>query len=128
MYTCETAGTMSRVISWEEVEHHHGDADQVWTVIHGKVYDMTTFLDEHPGGRAILVENAGLDSSEGFDDVGHSMDAKEMLKDYEIGVIEQDEAPSSGSKGDSWPFMWIPVTCAMLAAVLLVKFTVFNKK
>ena len=119
---------MTRVISWEEIEQHHGDADQVWTVIHGKVYDITKFLDEHPGGRAILVENAGLDSSEGFDDVGHSQDAREMLKDYEIGDTEQDEAPPSKSGGDTWPFMWIPVTCAILAAVLLVKYTILNKK
>ena len=117
---------MSREISWEEIEEHHGDAETVWTVIHDKVYDMTKFLDEHPGGREILIENAGLDSSEGFDDVGHSNDAREMLKDYEIGVVKYDN-PKKASK-DPWPFMWIPVTCAVLAVVLLVKFTVLKKQ
>ena len=37
---------MSREISWEEIEEHHGDAETVWTVIHDKVYDMTKFLDD----------------------------------------------------------------------------------
>ncbi|OEL38442.1 hypothetical protein BAE44_0000540 [Dichanthelium oligosanthes] len=31
----------------------------------GKVYDVTTYVEEHPGGDAIL-NNAGDDSTEGF--------------------------------------------------------------
>ena len=83
---------MSKEISWEEVEQHHGDADTVWTVIKGRVYDVTKFLDEHPGGGEIIKDNAGLDSTEQFEDVGHSSDAWEMLKDYEIGTVEGEEA------------------------------------
>ena len=111
---------MSRRISWEEIEQHHGDADEVWTVIHGKVYDVTKFLDEHPGGREIMVENAGLDSTEPFDDVGHSKDAHEMLKDYEIGVTEDDDHDKALS-GDPWPMMWIPIAGGVLIVAILVK-------
>jgi len=119
----------SKVISWEEVEEHHGDAETVWTVIHGKVYDITKFLDEHPGGRSILVENAGLDSSEGFDDTGHSNDAKEMLKQYEIGIVEEDETSTpASSSSSSWSYLWIPAACAALAAVLVVKLIITQRK
>jgi cytochrome b involved in lipid metabolism len=30
-----------------------------WLVIEGKVYDVTPFLDEHPGGFDTLVSNSG---------------------------------------------------------------------
>ena len=124
---------MSQVISWEEVEQHHGDADTVWTVIKGRVYDVTKFLDEHPGGGEIIKDNAGLDSTEQFEDVGHSSDAWEMLKDYEIGTVEGEEAELEGKKTgrfaekDYMPFLWIPVAAAILTTALVLKLTVFKK-
>lgn len=30
----------------------HNTADNCWIVLHQKVYDVSTFLDEHPGGAA----------------------------------------------------------------------------
>ena len=42
---------------------------------------------QHPGGEEILVENAGIDATENFEDVGHSSDAREMLHDYFIGKV-----------------------------------------
>ena len=32
---------------------------------------MTKFLVEHPGGEEIMLESAGMDSTEGFEDVGY---------------------------------------------------------
>ena len=114
---------MSRVISWEEIQEHHGDAETVWTVIHGKVYDMTKFLDEHPGGRAILVENAGLDSSEEFDDVGHSKDAQEMLDEYEIGRLEEEEEKPK----PWWYFGWIPLAFATIGILCLSRLVISRR-
>ena len=112
---------MSRIIDWEEIEQHHGDAETVWTVINGKVYDLTRFLDEHPGGRAILVENAGLDSSQEFEDVGHSKDAREMLDDYEIGRLEEDL--KQGTDSSPWSG-WIPIACASLGILVLARLVI----
>ena len=61
-----------------------------------QVYDVTKFLAEHPGGEAVLRENSGLDATEQFDDVGHSSDAKEMLKDYYIGQLEGEASSGEG--------------------------------
>ena len=36
-----------------------------------------------------MIENAGIDSTEAFEDVGHSSDAREMLKDYLIGELNE---------------------------------------
>ncbi|NXL36734.1 CYB5B protein, partial [Glaucidium brasilianum] len=70
----------------EEVGKRNSSSE-AWLVIHGRVYDVTRFLEEHPGGEEVLLEQAGRDATEGFEDVGHSMDAREMLKQYYIGEI-----------------------------------------
>ncbi|NXF87431.1 CYB5B protein, partial [Eubucco bourcierii] len=45
------------------------------------------FLLQHPGGEEVLLEQAGRDATESFEDVGHSTDAREMLKQYYIGEV-----------------------------------------
>lgn len=44
---------------------------------------------QHPGGEEILIENAGDDGTEAFEDVGHSSDAREMMKSYLIGELAE---------------------------------------
>ncbi|CAH2217985.1 cytochrome b5-like [Pararge aegeria] len=64
-------------------------------VIENVVYDVTKFLDDHPGGHEVLLNVAGKDASEDFDDVGHSSDAKDMMKKYIIGeLVEEDKVPT----------------------------------
>ncbi|KAE9414254.1 hypothetical protein Angca_006963, partial [Angiostrongylus cantonensis] len=50
-----------------------------------QVYDVTTFLSEHPGGAEAIMEFAGKDATVAFEDVGHSKDAREMTEEYLIG-------------------------------------------
>merc|ERR1712086_506672 len=81
-----------KTFSLEEVAEHiiaKGEDKSIWTVVHDRVYDVTKFLDEHPGGEEIMIENAGIDSTEAFEDVGHSSDAREMLKEYLIGNFKR---------------------------------------
>ena len=47
------------------------------------------------GGEEILIEYAGKDSTEAFDDVGHSQDAKDILKQFHIGTIVESERASN---------------------------------
>lgn len=56
-------------------------------ILHDTVYDVTDFLNEHPGGEEILIDAAGKDATEDFNDVGHSQDAIDLMKKYKIGVI-----------------------------------------
>jgi L-lactate dehydrogenase (cytochrome) len=53
-------------ISKEDVEQH-STADNCWIVVRGFVYDVTVFLDEHPGGKEIILEYAGQDATEAFE-------------------------------------------------------------
>ncbi|KAM3256985.1 hypothetical protein ACQJBY_049394 [Aegilops geniculata] len=57
-------GTTSTSYSKKEVSTHNTRKD-CWIIIKDKVYDVTPYVEEHPGGDAIL-NNAGGDSTEGF--------------------------------------------------------------
>ena len=37
----------------------HNKRDDCWLIIHGKVYDVSAFLREHPGGEDIIIDLAG---------------------------------------------------------------------
>jgi len=60
--------------------------DACWIVIDGKVYDVTSYLQDHPGGEEVLLDVAGGDATEPFHDIGHSKDAKQILAKYEKGL------------------------------------------
>src|SRR6218665_3670505 len=76
----------TKTFTLEEVAKHN-EKKSVWIVIHDAVYDVTPFLDEHPGGEEVLIEQAGKDSTEAFEDVGHSTDARDMMTKYKIGEL-----------------------------------------
>jgi cytochrome b involved in lipid metabolism len=37
----------------------HKSRDSCWVVISGQVYDLTEFLDDHPGGAAVILKYGG---------------------------------------------------------------------
>ncbi|MQL90814.1 hypothetical protein Taro_023418, partial [Colocasia esculenta] len=80
----------------------HSSKEDCWLVIDSKVYDVTQFLEDHPGGEEVLVHaSADGDATESFEDVGHSSTAKSMMTSYLIGVLEGTDPVRSagGSQG-----------------------------
>lgn len=69
----------------------HKDRNSCWVVIHNKVYDVTKFLDEHPGGEEVILDVGGQYATDPFEDVGHSEDARELLDQYLIGELPEEE-------------------------------------
>jgi cytochrome b involved in lipid metabolism len=70
----------------EEVKKHNSP-DDAWTVIGGKVYDITSYVMQHPGGRLILAV-VGKDSTEMLNRVHIDLKLEEFLSPYLIGIIE----------------------------------------
>lgn len=89
----------ARSITMTELKKHDTE-ESPWIVVHGKVYDCTKFLEDHPGGAESIVINAGTDATEEFDAI-HSSKAKAMLEDYFIGhlVIPEIMTPDSSVRG-----------------------------
>ncbi|XP_014279272.1 cytochrome b5 isoform X2 [Halyomorpha halys] len=74
------------------------DSKNTWIVIHNSVYNVTEFLNEHPGGEEVLLEQAGRDATEAFEDVGHSSDARDMMKKFKIGEIAEEDRVQTEKK------------------------------
>lgn len=83
----------------EEVARHASKND-CWTIISGNVYDITTYINRHPGG-AEIVRACGKDANSLFDSrktedgqpVGtgtpHSQTAREQLTTLKIGTLAE---------------------------------------
>ncbi|KAJ5995205.1 cytochrome b5 reductase [Penicillium waksmanii] len=66
----------------------HKAKNDIWVIIHGKVYNITNYVRDHPGGADVLRDVAGTDATEAYEDVGHSEDADEILASYLIGTLK----------------------------------------
>ncbi|OPB44460.1 hypothetical protein A0O28_0027790 [Trichoderma guizhouense] len=73
--------------SQKEIELHNSAGD-AWMVIHGEVYDVTNYIQSHPGGVDVLIEAAGTNASEAFDNAGHSDDAFDLMVPLRIGKLK----------------------------------------
>jgi len=62
-------------------------------VIHNNVYDITTFIPEHPGGTAVFSGGEGdcCDFTEKFNAVGHSEYAVNLLENYKVHELSEDD-------------------------------------
>ncbi|XP_047309048.1 cytochrome B5-like protein [Impatiens glandulifera] len=65
----------------------HNKRTDCWIIIKDKVYDVTSYVEEHPGGDAILV-HAGEDSTEGFYGPQHATRVFDMIEDFYIGELK----------------------------------------
>ncbi|KAK1751247.1 hypothetical protein QBC47DRAFT_454634 [Echria macrotheca] len=68
----------------------HNKPNDVWLILHNKVYDVTAYLQDHPGGDIILKEVAGTDATEAFEEVGHSAEANDELDKLLIGHLAEE--------------------------------------
>ncbi|MBA0674857.1 hypothetical protein Goari_016429 [Gossypium aridum] len=80
-----------QVFVFEEVTKRK-ERDDCWLLISGKV---AQFLEDHPGGDDVLLAASGKDATQDFEDVGHSDDARNMMKKYYIGEVDSTTVPPS---------------------------------
>jgi len=92
---------MAKKFTPEEVATHNSETD-CWIIISGKVYDVTKFLQEHPGGKKVLLKVAGKDATKEFS----GLHSAEVLPKYGpellIGEIEEAKSEQAIEESDRW--------------------------
>jgi 4-hydroxysphinganine ceramide fatty acyl 2-hydroxylase len=84
-----------------EVESHN-NAESCYVTIGSKVYDITSFVDDHPGGGDLILEYAGKDVSDIMGDVvshEHSEAAYEILDDSLVGFLGTTSTTKASANG-----------------------------
>ncbi|XP_028761946.1 cytochrome b5-like [Neltuma alba] len=90
--------TLAKLYTMLEASQHNTE-DDCWVVIDGKVYDVTSYLDDHPGGDEVVLLATGKDATDEFEDAGHSQSARELMEKFCIG--ELDTSPPVSSKNQA---------------------------
>lgn len=67
----------------------HKDGTSCWTTVNGGVYDVTSWINQHPGGSEAILSLCGKDGSGAFTDQhGGQMQPEQELASFKIGVLK----------------------------------------
>ncbi len=83
------ATTSSQVALTKEEVSKHNQRGDCWSIVDGYVYNLTNWIDQHPGGASRIISLCGVDGTSNF--LGQhsgSSSAKSRLKNYELGKLE----------------------------------------
>ncbi|KAF0711806.1 Aste57867_5064 [Aphanomyces stellatus] len=76
-----------KAYTWQEVAKHN-HAGSAWMIVRNKVYDVTQWVDKHPGGREMVLIHSGREATDSFDSYHpFSGKAESVLAKYEIGTF-----------------------------------------
>lgn len=78
-----------KTFSREEVRSHTSE-DSLWCIIDSVVYDLTDFVDAHPGGESVLRQIAGQDATEAFYNL-HRHEVLTKYADLAIGTVANEK-------------------------------------
>lgn len=81
------APTTEPSFTMTQVQMHNSKSD-CWSAINGKIYDLTSWIGQHPGGKSAIISICGKDGSAAFNDQhgGQSRPANE-LDGFFIGIL-----------------------------------------
>ncbi|XP_003627519.2 cytochrome b5 isoform X4 [Medicago truncatula] len=111
-------GSKSETLTFEDVAKHNHKND-CWIIVNKKVYDVTPFLDDHPGGDEALLSATGKDATTDFEDVGHSDSATEMMEKYYVGEFDANTLPVEARNNPTAPIQASTINSNQSSGVLL---------
>ncbi|KAH7660323.1 Cytochrome-b5 reductase protein [Dioscorea alata] len=79
--------TNRRRISIDEVRQHKADSS-IWTVLKGRVYNISPYMKFHPGGVDMLMKAAGKDCTSLFNKYHAWVNAEFLLEKCLVGVLD----------------------------------------
>lgn len=78
----------TEVFSMEEVEAAN-TRDRCYAVVDGGVYDLTPWINSHPGGSERIIRLCGTDATEAFSGKhGENRKANEILETFKVGILK----------------------------------------
>uniref|UniRef100_A0A673MNM0 Cytochrome b5 reductase 4 n=2 Tax=Sinocyclocheilus rhinocerous TaxID=307959 RepID=A0A673MNM0_9TELE len=90
----DLTGLRGRLIEVTEEElKKHNTRNDCWTCIRGMVYNVSAYMDFHPGGEE-LMRAAGIDSTDLFDQVHRWVNYESMLKECLVGRMAVKPSPA----------------------------------
>lgn len=74
----------------------HKTPSDCWSVVSGKVYNLTNWIDKHQGGPTVIAAMCGIDGTAMFTSK-HANDATAagILPSYQIGVLDPASVPAA---------------------------------
>eukprot|EP01061_Rhynchopus_euleeides_P040971 TRINITY_DN7080_c0_g1_i1.p1 TRINITY_DN7080_c0_g1~~TRINITY_DN7080_c0_g1_i1.p1 ORF type:complete len:772 (+),score=379.67 TRINITY_DN7080_c0_g1_i1:49-2316(+) len=93
---------MAQKLTYDEVKKHNTPGD-LWVIISGKVYDLTDFAPDHPGGEGVVTEQAGKDCTQEFlhahpESIMTLTLGKDGLAKCLIGEVDMSTVPAKDTK------------------------------
>lgn len=76
-----------RLISIDEVTQHKSEGD-IWTVLKGRVYNISPYMKFHPGGEDMLMKAAGKDCTALFNKYHAWVNAEFLLEKCLVGFLD----------------------------------------
>eukprot|EP01080_Neovahlkampfia_damariscottae_P007578 gene7578-11902_t len=69
----------------------HDSPDDCFIILYDKVYDVTDWIDEHPGGAELVTDDAGRDATETFESAGHAITGHHLkfMEQFYKGNLEK---------------------------------------
>lgn len=77
-----------RLIALDEVKKHQTEGS-MWTVLKGRVYNLTPYMKFHPGGVDMLMKAVGKDCTSLFNKYHAWVNAEFLLEKCLVGTLDQ---------------------------------------